>query len=157
VHKTFKFVLTLVSIVWVTASSGQENWTTDQKEIVDANDSYIQAILAEDLNLLITFYTEDATLTPPMSPAIKGKSAVRASWAEGMKQATVIKAVSVFDEILVFGNWAYGRGRYEGRSIPDDGGPEYEEKLNFSGMWHRDPDGSWKIARDMWNSGASEQ
>jgi len=156
VRKVYLALFTLGLTSWLSISLGGEDWTLDQNAIIDANDGYIRAILSEDLDLLMTYYAEDVTLLPPMSPPIKGKNAVRAYWAEGMKQTTVIEAESTLDEILVFGNWAYSRGRYKGKSIPDDGGHEYDDKLNFSGMWHRNEDGSWRIARDMWNSGASD-
>ena len=32
----------------------------------------------------------------------------------------------------------------------------FTEKLYFSGLWYRDTNSSWKIARDMWNIGTSQ-
>ena len=154
-NKLHLIILFLIFSTWASTSNTQDNWTADQKQIIAANNGYIEAILAADLDLLMTFYTEDATLMPPLASPVEGKIAVRVSWSEGFNQVTVIKAVSELDEIMVFGDWAYSRGRYKGISRPVDGGPEYEEGLNFSGMWHRESDGSWKIARDMWNSSTS--
>lgn len=149
-------VLLLTFVILPNSSEGQDNWTTEQKRIASANDDYIQAILSADLDLLMTFYTEDATLMPPLASPVVGKHAVRANWSDALSQVDVIEAISVFDEIIVLGDWAYGRGQYKGRSKPVNGGAEIEERLNFSGMWHREPDGSWKIARDMWNTGVDE-
>jgi len=154
-NKLLPTFLFLVFVTWASTSNTQDNWTADQKQIIAANNGYIEAILAADLDLLMTFYTADATLMPPLASPVKGKVAVRVYWSEGLNQVTVNKAVSELDEILVFGNWAYSRGRYTGISRPVDGGPEYEDRLSFSGMWHRESDGSWKIARDMWNNSAS--
>jgi ketosteroid isomerase-like protein len=149
--------LLLLGFIFLAATSAaREQWSDEQREIVEANNSYIQAVLAEDLDLLMTFYTDDAVQLPPAAPAIVGKDAVRAGWAEAFDQVTTLQGVSEFDEIIVFGEWAYGRGHYVGRSRSDEDGTEYDEHLSFSGMWHRGPDGSWRISRDMWNIGVDE-
>ena len=138
---------------WSMPSQSQETWSTEQAQIVAANHGYAQAILLADLDRLMSYYAEDAVLLPPSAVPIVGKEAIRANWADLLGQFDVIEAVSTFDEIIVLGNWAYARGRYSGRSRPANGGKEIEERLSFSGMWRRESDGSWKIARDMWNSG----
>jgi ketosteroid isomerase-like protein len=101
----------------------------------------------------MNFYVDDVVLLPPSEPAVVGKGAVRIYWSKAMKQVTTLEGASLFDEIIVFGDWAYARGKYEGRSRLTSDGREFEDRLNFSGLWRRDSDGSWRIARDMWNSG----
>ena len=133
--------------------SGADKWSSDQKQIVAANSGYIQAILAADIVSLMNFYSDDVVLLPPSEPAVVGKEAVRVYWAEAMKQVTTVEGASRFDEIIVIGDWAYARGKYDGRSRLISDGAESEDRLNFSGLWRRDSNGSWRIARDMWNSG----
>ncbi len=153
--KLNKGFLSLVLLLWAGVTYSLEEWTDDQQAIVAANNGYIHAMLAGDLDALMTFYTDDATLLPPSAPPLIGKDAIRASWAEAFEKTVFDEAVSLFDEIIVLGDWAYGRGRYKGQIKAADGEFEAEERLNFSGLWHRESDGSWKIARDMWNSAAA--
>ena len=154
-NKAYPVCLSIALLVWAGISQGQEKWSEDQQAIIAANNGYIQAMLGADLDALMTFYTDDATLLPPSAPPLIGKDAVRASWAESFEQIVFVDAVSLFDEIIVLGDWAYGRGRYKGQIKAADGEFEAEERLNFSGLWRREPDGSWRIARDMWNSAAA--
>ncbi len=149
---TIFLALAIVFLATVDAG-GAEKWTSVQKQIVAANNGYIQAILADDIAALMNFYTDDVVLLPPSEPAIVGKEAVHIYWAEAMKQVTTVEGASLFDEIIVFGDWAYGRGKYEGRSRLKSDGTESEDRLNFSGLWRRDSSGTWRIARDMWNNG----
>ena len=154
VLRPFAIFLTLV-VVYLTAVdlSGADKWSSDQKQIVAANNGYLKAILNADIASLMKFYADDVVLLPPSEPEIVGKEAVRIYWSEAMKQVTTVEGASLFDEIVVFGDWAYARGKYEGRSRLTSDGREFEDRLNFSGLWRRDSDGSWRIARDMWNSG----
>ncbi len=154
--KFHRAILSLVLLIWTGTSFGEEKLTDAKAAIIAANYGYVQAIIAGDLDTLMTFYTQDAVLLPPSSAPVIGRDAVRANWAETFEQYIIVEAVSVFDEIVVLGNWAYSRGRYEGRSTLLDGSGAFEERLSFSGLWHRDAEGSWKIARDMWNAGAAQ-
>jgi hypothetical protein len=46
----------------------------------------------------------------------------------------------------------HGRGRWIGIAADIETGDKFEEGLSFSGMWQKDENGSWKIARDMYNA-----
>ena len=63
----------------------------------------------------------------------------------------------MIDEIMVFGDWAYTYGHYRGRSKSIADGTVVLEALKFSGMWRRKSDGSWVIARDMFNMNAAPE
>lgn len=152
--RPFAIFLTLAIVYLVTVDvSGADKWTSDQEQIVAANNAYIQAILAADVASLMNFYADDVVLLPPSEPAVVGKKAVSIYWAEAMKQVTTVEGASHFDEIIVLGDWAYARGKYEGRSRRTSDGMEFEDRLNFSGLRRRDSNGTWRIARDMWNIG----
>jgi ketosteroid isomerase-like protein len=147
----------MISLIALTCiSCVQKSDVTDEELITIANNNYIQTILKGDLDSLMTFYSVDAILMPPGEEIVKGKEAIRDFWADGMKGVTVLEAVSVFDEILVFGDWAYSRGTFSGISQKTEEANPFTEKLYFSGLWYRDPNSSWKIARDMWHIGTSQ-
>jgi ketosteroid isomerase-like protein len=56
------------------------------------------------------------------------------------------------DEIRVTGDWAYSRYSYTWILTPVPGGESVE--VSGKGIWivQRQPDGSWKIAREIWNN-----
>jgi len=128
---------------------------SDEHAIEKANNVYAEAIVAADLDTLMTYYADDAVLMPPGMAPLTGKEAIRASWVELFSQFDILEAVSVLDEVIVLGNWAYGRGHYIGISADRSNDNQFEERLSFSGMWQKGEDGSWRIARDMYNGGAA--
>ena len=121
------------------------------------NDFYAEMLVAGDVDTLMTLYDENAVLLPPNESPLHGKPAIRASWEAFFADWDTVEARSVIDEIMVFGDWAYGHGHYRGRSRSKDGGAEVSEALKFSGLWRRKSDGGWVIARDMFNMDASPE
>jgi ketosteroid isomerase-like protein len=55
-------------------------------------------------------------------------------------------------EVQVVGPWAFDRGAYRWRGIPRAGGEPIEDHGKYLVILQRQPDGSWKVARDMDNS-----
>ena len=53
--------------------------------------------------------------------------------------------------IEVDGDMAFRRGRYVWRGTPRLSGQTVETTNKFLEIWRRQPDGSWRIAVDMWN------
>ena len=146
----FSFV-TLSFLVALTCISCKQKDISDEKLIIEANNNYVKAILDGDLDSLMTFYAEDALLMPPDGDIIKGKESIASYWAEGLTHSTVIEAVSKFDEIIVFDDWAYSRGKWIGKSQSLNEDTIQLEELYFSGLWKLESNDSWKIARDMWH------
>jgi len=97
-------------------------------------------------------FTEDAVILPPGGPAIEGRSTILA-WAEGWaaNAGVEIEVDSTFDEIQVMGDWAFVRMTIA-RTIRS---PEQDPRMDVVKtiqIQRRQEDGSWKIARDIWNS-----
>ena len=112
-------------------------------------------LVAGDVDTLMSLYDENAVLLPPNESPLHGKAAIRTSWEAFFADWDTIEARSVIDEIIVFGDWAYGHGHYRGRSRSKADGAVVSEALKFSGMWRRKSDGGWVIARDMFNMDAA--
>ena len=51
---------------------------------------------------------------------------------------------------------AFRRGRYVWRGTPRGSGQAIETTNKFLEVWKRQPDGSWRIAVDMWNPAESQ-
>ena len=97
-------------------------------------------------------FAADAVILPPGGPAIEGRSTILA-WAEGWASTAgvEIEVDTTFDEIQVMGDWAFVRmtiGRTI-RSPEQDPGVDVVKTIQIQ---RRQADGSWKIARDIWNS-----
>jgi ketosteroid isomerase-like protein len=57
-------------------------------------------------------------------------------------------------ETVVSGDWAHQRGAFTVVATPRDGGETRELSGNFLRIYERQPDGQWRMIRDMFNSGA---
>ncbi|MFQ5889195.1 MAG: YybH family protein [Gemmatimonadota bacterium] len=103
-----------------------------------------------DVEGLLSLYAGDPVAMPPNEPALIGAEAIR-SWLQAFFEQGVLEADLWTDEIQVAGDLAYGWGTYGLTVTPGAGQP-----LTDSGKWvaifQRQPDGSWKAARNMWNS-----
>lgn len=116
------------------------------QDLVDA------AIVAGDTEAYVALIADDAVLMPPNAPAVIGKGAIRA-WNEEMsKQFRFESYKSVDDEVVVTGGWAFRRATAEWTLIPSAGGVPVTETGKFIIIYERQADGSWKVARDIWNT-----
>ena len=147
-----RFLLTIGllfgSSVAVLAHATEED---DAEAIRQTNNFYAEMLVAGDVDALMTLYDDSAILLSPNESPLHGKASIRASWEAFFADWDTLEARSVIDEIMVFGDWAYGHGHYRGRSQSLANGAVVFDALKFSGLWRRKPDGGWVIARDMFN------
>jgi len=107
-----------------------------------------------DADAFMAFFTDDAVVMAPNFPPAIGKQAVRALFQGLFGQFAVEETLSSH-EILLFGDWAFERGSYTATLTPRSGGGPIQDNGKIIFIWQRQSDGSWKIARDMWNTSVS--
>ena len=123
------------------------------KEAVDKGDEqFLAAMKAGDAAALMAVLTDDVTFYPPHEPTRRGKQDVKA-WAQQVFSAVKTQRISVSDRnVVVAGDWAFERGTFVWAVAPAGGGETTEDRGRFIAIWHRQSDGSWKAAHDIWNS-----
>lgn len=115
------------------------------------NLQYVTATNAGDVAALVSLYTGDAIRMPPNEPSVAGREAIR-SWMQAMTDRFTIKIAFPQIEVEVAGDWAFVRGTYTLALTPKTGGERTEDRGKFVDFDKRQPDGSWRIYRDIWNS-----
>jgi ketosteroid isomerase-like protein len=113
-----------------------------------------EASLKGDFPTLITLLTDDCVLLPPDSAPIAGKNAIQ-KYFDAQKDLLlgieITEYVHDFQEIKIFGKWAYEWGYFSNTARPAGGG----DPIKGSGILFRilalQDDGSWKVARSIWN------
>jgi uncharacterized protein (TIGR02246 family) len=117
------------------------------KAAIDAsNKKFGAAIAAGDAKAVGAIYTDDATVMPPNSEAVKGRQAIEGLF--GMLVTAGVKgAVLTAQEVEVHGDTATEVGSY---SIKDATGKEID-RGKYVATWKR-VKGEWKMHRDIWNS-----
>ncbi len=112
-----------------------------------ANDAFS----ARDLPAFIDFFDEDVVAMPPDRDPIIGRDAWQ-SWLESWwDRVSFASATATSDEIHVMGDWAFERHSEETTSDLPDG---TQRQSRNKGIWmlRRQDDGSWRIARYIWNA-----
>jgi uncharacterized protein (TIGR02246 family) len=154
-------LLSLSSIVGCSTRTGDQRPQTfaqpadtraaDEAAIRTASAAWSQASTANDIDKSVSFYTEDAVLMDPNTPALKGRENIRKRWTQmtassgpGLSfQTTSVKVAGS-------GDLAYETGMYDFVTT-DKKGKTNDEKWKYVVVWKKQHDGSWKAAVDIDN------
>lgn len=114
-----------------------------------AHAAYVDAINSNDLETLLAVLTDDVVFMAPNDKPYVGKDAVR-PWLEGYLAAYRTHWDKPVQEFVVAGEWAFERYSYTSTDTPRAGGdPLVDTGWGFV-VYHRDADGTWRVARDAW-------
>jgi len=97
-------------------------------------------------------YTEDAHVLFPGQPPVSGREAIVEFFTGFFAQYTENDFDLVSNEVMVDGAWAFDQGSYRWKGTPRAGGTPEEDHGKYLVILQRQPDGAWKVARDMDNS-----
>jgi len=135
------------------------------KEKVMSNESDVQAIQAlfdkvlvlasaGDADSLLELYTNDAIWMLPDRWQDSKKKEASSFYQEFFDWATLDRENYriQLDEVIVAGEWAFVRHTDQGELITKDDGKRIQQGSRHISILHRQSDGSWKIARDIFNN-----
>jgi ketosteroid isomerase-like protein len=75
------------------------------------------------------------------------------SWCESTLGQVRTTAVTISNrDVTIAGDWGLEHGDFDWTVAPVAGGAEARDQGSFVAIWQRQADGSWKLARDIWNS-----
>jgi len=127
--------------------------TAADRSAIDAgHEAFLAAMRANDCGALLTVLASDVVLVPPNMPEARGTDGAR-SWCESTFKQVKTKAVAVSGrDVTIAGDWGIEHGAFDWTVVPVAGGAEVHDQGRFVAIYHRQADGSWKVARDIWNS-----
>jgi len=114
------------------------------------NRRFSEGIRTQDLGTIEHMYTEDAVLMPPNNVMVTGRRGSREFWSAaikmGLREATLstLDARRSGDEIREIGSYRL--------RIAPEGRKAFEDVGKYMVIWKAEPDGSWKLQQDIWNS-----
>jgi len=128
----------------------------DRQNISALINQEVNAVSAGDVETYHALLTDDAVFMPPNSPAKTGEE-LRHWLRDFLECFTVEWMEFIHGNIEVTGDLAFHEYTYKWRVTPKEGG-----KTNVSGgkgihIVRRQRDGSWKIAREIWNANPMPQ
>ena len=112
-----------------------------------AHESYVRVINSNNIDSLTSLMTEDVVFLAANAPPIVGKPAVRA-WAVDYLKAFKTKWDKPVQEFVVSGDYAFERYKYTSTDTPIGGGKDIVDTGWGLVVYHRDADGTWRVARD---------
>ena len=111
-----------------------------------AEQALAEAFEAPDPTAWVDAYTDDAIFVGPGVPAIEGRSAL----LEAARTFRLSSVEIVADSTLGAGDFAATLGRGSWVSGPK-GSDAARVRRRFLMVWRREPDGRWRIARELLN------
>ena len=121
----------------------------DLAAISRLHDAYVLAHNDADVPRMTALYTEDGVLMPTDEPTLTGREAIGGHYEEFFDQ-TPSKIVLRAIETRVAGDWAFERIEMT-VTLPGGGENSMEAKVKYLWILERQKDGSWKIARAIYN------
>lgn len=152
--------LVLTSAVFLIGCENREQSSPDEEPVDSAaavaavNEiwrDYSATLEAGDLEGWLALWTEDGVQMPPGEPPVVGKDQIRAR-NQAALDAYDFEMSITNREVRVADDWAYSRGVYEATLTPRAGGDPVPIDGKFMTILRRQPDGSWRIHRDIFNS-----
>jgi len=142
----FVISLTLMTAVGLVAAPAD-----DEAAIKSLFEKHIAAFHAGDAPAVAALFTDDGEMAPPDRRPLAGKNMVQ--W--GMNIAFDLFTAKIGEssiQVEVAGDWAFTRRAYTLTITSTTSGEEVELTANWLEVLKRQPDGSWKIFRQMVNS-----
>ena len=114
------------------------------------SEAEVQAMLVGDTKTLRSIFTTDCVIMAPNEPMATGHGAVT-NWVSGVGSTFDLKGEYTHRHVDVHGDVAIQRYQALIRLEPKGEGHTLDIPMKGIHVMHRQVDGSWKIAQDIWN------
>lgn len=132
-------------------STPARDTAADRQAIEKVREREIASFVAGTPDSGAAVVTTDVVMMPPNEPTITGRDSVRA-WLKRATDQYRVNGRYTDADITVVGDWAIERYDGELALTPKAGGRPMQERIKGIHIYRRQPDGSWQIAQDVWNS-----
>ena len=144
----FIFTVVLLGSVALLATK-----TSDaEAELRSADQAWMKVFSAKNLDRAMEFMAPNGSVLAPNAPTATGTDAVRKVYAgllalPGLQISWTPTTASASRS----GDLGYTQGTYE-MSFTDAGGKQVTDKGKYVTIWKKQPDKSWKVVADIFNS-----
>jgi uncharacterized protein (TIGR02246 family) len=123
----------------------------DLAAIARTTAALLEAVNASDADRCVSLWADDGVLMPPHHPSVHGRQAIR-DYFRNLFSRSRFTFMLVSSEIQVAGNTAVERLTYTASIWTATGSSPVEDFGKGLHVYRREPDGSWKLTQDIWNS-----
>jgi ketosteroid isomerase-like protein len=129
------------------------SYEEDLAAITAFNARYLGSINDEDIATLSSLTTESHVILIPNREPIVGKAANDAANRSAFERFTFDETWTPV-ETVIDGDLAFQRGTFTTIATPRGDGERLEVSGSFLRIYQRQPNGEWRMTRDMFNSSA---
>jgi len=123
-----------------------------EKSLMEIDRAWSKASVAKDVDRIVSYYPDDASMFPPNAPVAKGKAAIKKAWIELVNSAgfslswepTTASASKSGDLGNTSGTYQFSMTGPDGKPLPDKG--------KYVVVWKKGASGKWKVVADIFNS-----
>jgi ketosteroid isomerase-like protein len=133
------------------SSEAPPSFADDFAGITSFNERYLKAINDEDIAALSALTTAGHIMLPPNSEPVVGKAANDAMNGSAFQRYDFSETWTPV-ETVVDGDLGFQRGTFTVVATPKGDGDRLEVSGSFLRIYQRQPDGQWRMTRDMFNS-----
>ncbi len=147
-------LLCLFDLVGMGQSRSESSLSRTPFEIEELHRKDVIASKAGDVATLGSLWTEDGVALPPNHAPVIGIKAIREWLNQNRLDTTKLELTEYvldFREIRVFGDTAFEWARSRVTVHPKGNAKDIHASGNLMRILKRESDGSWKVARAIWN------
>jgi uncharacterized protein (TIGR02246 family) len=125
---------------------------TEAQAIDRTREAHVAAVNNGDVDAWVAGFASDGVQMPPNAPANIGRDNIQ-GWSAAFLGAFRAEFSLAPEEVQIAGaDWAFERGTYKITLTPKAGGEPVGDAGKYMTVYQRQPDDSWAMARDIWNS-----
>ena len=146
-------MLAAITVVLSTACATAGSSEADRAALMKTDEQW-SALAAAGTNVdeMVSYWADDATIFPVNGPVVRGKAAIRAYVTESLKIPGFHITWRPADAV-VRGGLGYTTGEnLVTLQLPDGKIASFPGR--YVTVWRKEPGGAWKCVIDIWNSGA---
>lgn len=146
--------LSVIPLVLLSAACGSTSTSdpaADRQAIAAVSAQFQAAENAGNVEQMVPLFADDLVILSPNAPELSGADRIAAAM-RAFHEAFTVQVEYTSQEIVAFGDWGFDRGTEHFTLTPKSGGAPFSVNGKYLWLYRRQPDGSWKQSRVMWNS-----
>ncbi len=142
------WIASLVLAFGAHAQTSSGTPAADEAALRDADAQWSKAASVKDLDAVVSFYSDDATVMPPNETIVVDRAGIRALWKSLLETpGLTLSWKATKAEVSRSGDLGYISGTYE---MTTNGASK--DRGKYLEVWEKVADGKWKCAADMFSS-----
>ena len=132
----------------------QSRSATDQAAIRQLQERDIAASMAFDVDSLLALWTDDGVLMAPGHGPVSGRAQLRQFYEQqkdALGNTETLSYEEQWQEVRIVDDYAYQWGQIQSRTRAGQSKVENTKVVNALRILKRDQDGSWRVARAIYN------